>query len=55
MNPFIWERKYEIDSLAAVLKLQVLYAENMGETDPEFMHDDYFKMLRIILETLHVQ
>lgn len=32
MTPYIWERKYEIDSLAAVLKLAHRYYEVTGDT-----------------------
>ncbi|EAR96469.3 meiotically up-regulated protein (macronuclear) [Tetrahymena thermophila SB210] len=51
MNPYIWERKYEIDSLAAVLKLQVEFYEQ-SEGDDSFMHEDYFRSLEIIYQTL---
>lgn len=41
MIPELWERKFEIDSLAAVLKLQVEYFEK-SKGDDSFMHEDYF-------------
>ena len=49
--PTLWERKYEIDSLAAVLKLQVEYF-NKTSGDDSFMYEDYFTSLETILTIL---
>lgn len=55
MVPGVWERKFSIDSIAAVLKLQVMYAEQTKEKLPGFMHLDYFRSLESIYQVLTEQ
>ena len=44
MNPSIWERKYEIDSVSAVLRLATEYYS--VTKDKSFIDDDWLKALR---------
>lgn len=50
---FVYECKYELDSLAHFLKLGIEFHENTGST--EFLTDRWFKALQTLLDTIDAQ
>ncbi|CQR25669.1 twin-arginine translocation pathway signal [Streptococcus varani] len=48
MNPWIWERKYEIDSLCYPVQLAYLLYQETGSTD--HFNDDFHKGVQLILD-----
>ncbi|KAJ6119746.1 Six-hairpin glycosidase [Penicillium sp. IBT 18751x] len=50
---FVYECKYELDSLAHFLKLGAAFHENTGST--EFLTDRWFKALQTLLDTIDAQ
>ncbi|EGR29068.1 meiotically up-regulated protein, putative [Ichthyophthirius multifiliis] len=54
MIPELWERKFEIDSLASVLRLQNEFFEQTQGND-SFMTQDYFRALQLIYDVLKDQ
>jgi meiotically up-regulated gene 157 (Mug157) protein len=53
MGPLLWERKFEIDSLASVLKLQNEFWEKTG--DISFINDSYFDAISTIYDVFAEQ
>lgn len=47
MQPFLWERKYEIDSLCYPIQLAYLYWRNTGDTS--HFDDDFHRAAQVIL------
>ncbi len=48
MKPFLWERKYEIDSLCYPLQLFYLYWQNTGDTSP--FDGEFLQAAKMILD-----
>ncbi|EHI70354.1 glycoside hydrolase family 125 protein [Streptococcus ictaluri] len=53
MNPWIWERKYEIDSLCYPVQLAYLLYRETGSTD--HFNDDFHKGISLILDLWTVE
>ena len=51
MNPLIFERKYELDSLAAFLKLSRTYYQSTGDKTP-FLHPRWMNAITTVLGVL---
>lgn len=55
VDPLVWEGKWEVDSLAAFLKLANDYYEATDGDDSSFMTDDWVKAIQLVLKTLRDQ
>lgn len=53
MNPWIWERKYEIDSLCYPIQLAYLLYRETGSTDQ--FNDDFHRGVELILDLWTVE
>lgn len=53
MNPWIWERKYEIDSLCYPVQLSYLLYKNTGRTDQ--FNEDFVEGVEKILEVFTIE
>lgn len=49
-NPWVWERKYELDSIAYIMQLAHLYYEKTK--DGSFIDDDFLRVLDILVDQL---
>ncbi|TPX59630.1 hypothetical protein PhCBS80983_g02333 [Powellomyces hirtus] len=55
VNALVWEGKYELDSLAAFLKLSNAFYAATGGDDVTFVTEKWVAAVRVVLETMRVQ
>lgn len=52
-NPWVWERKYELDSLAYIFQLAYMYYEKTG--DDSFIDDKFLEVLEVLVDQIKLE
>lgn len=52
-NPWVWERKYELDSLAYIMQIAHLYYEKTK--DESFFDEDFLRVLRLLVDQIELE
>ncbi len=52
-HPYVWERKFELDSICYPIELSYLYYQKTK--DESIFNDDYLKMIEKIIETMIIE